>query len=260
MHLPVTSLGVVQCVCRQWREAAQSPSLWRTACTEAFAFAPKEVNERLIDRDYSSDWKRMFLERSHLRFDGIYVARNTYVRTGATEWKVRNPVHLVAYFRYQRFLPNGTLLYRTSPENLAKVAKSLMATTSTLEGSPANKAKRGAESHVFIGRWKLDGEKLYTALRYDNSTSTEVRCRLKLRSTVPGANNRLDIESICSYDREDGRVMPMTVGPRNDDANDGSDRRDYRRGTAPYVFVPMYQFHSHVINLPPDKMDVWIPG
>jgi F-box only protein C-terminal region len=32
------------------------------------------------------------------------------------EWRVRNACHLVAYYRYYRFLPGGTLLYRTSPE------------------------------------------------------------------------------------------------------------------------------------------------
>jgi F-box protein 9 len=67
----------------------------------------------------------MFVERPHLRFDGFYVARNTYIRTGLTEWRVKNPVHLVCYYRYIRFLPDGTLLYRTSPEVPSKVERSL---------------------------------------------------------------------------------------------------------------------------------------
>ena len=58
----------------------------------------------------------MFLQRPHLRFDGLYVSRNTYIRTGITEWRIRNPVHMVCYFRYLRFLPDGDFLYRTSPE------------------------------------------------------------------------------------------------------------------------------------------------
>lgn len=47
----------------------------------------------------------MYLERPHLRFDGLYVSRNTYIRTGATEWRVKNPVHLVCYYRYFRWAP-----------------------------------------------------------------------------------------------------------------------------------------------------------
>jgi F-box only protein C-terminal region len=108
----------------------------------------------------------MYLDRPHVRHDGIYVSRNTYIKvpdhaqylhqpgstTGATlakhmckcscsccrmmlvailgleasidcalqrgivEWRVRNACHLVAYYRYYRFLANGSLLYRTSPE------------------------------------------------------------------------------------------------------------------------------------------------
>lgn len=58
----------------------------------------------------------MFLQRPHLRFDGLYVSRNTYIRTGITEWRTRNPVHMVCYFRYIRFLSDGSFLYRTSPE------------------------------------------------------------------------------------------------------------------------------------------------
>jgi hypothetical protein len=49
----------------------------------------------------------MFLDRPHLRFDGVYVSRNTYLRTGVVEWKIKNPVHLVCYFRYYRFFPDG---------------------------------------------------------------------------------------------------------------------------------------------------------
>ena len=58
----------------------------------------------------------MFMDRPHLRFDGVYVSRNTYIKRGIVEWRVRNACHVVCYFRYCRFSPDGTLLYRTSPE------------------------------------------------------------------------------------------------------------------------------------------------
>ena len=58
----------------------------------------------------------MFLQRPHMRFDGLYVSRNTYLRKGLTEWRYKNPVHLVTYFRYLRFLPDGRFITRTSPE------------------------------------------------------------------------------------------------------------------------------------------------
>lgn len=47
-------------------------------------------------------WKRMFLESPHLRFEGLYVSRNTYIRQGVSEWKREKTCHLVTYFRYFR--------------------------------------------------------------------------------------------------------------------------------------------------------------
>lgn len=255
-QLPLSSLGAVALVSRQWRGVAAAPSLWRAACADAFALCPAEVNERLLFKFHRGSWRDMYLDRPHLRFDGLYVARNTYVRMGATEWRARgNPVHLVAYYRYCRFFPDGTFLYRTTPEAVGKVARTL-ATRS---------ARQHAANGVQAGRYRLDGERLATAMRYDNSTSTEVRARLRLRSTTRGAHNRLDIESIVSYDREDGSSVPMTGPPGPDDEEEegdgGGDRqRRYSRGLAPYVFVPWEQVATHVLNLSVDKMDVYIPG
>lgn len=41
----------------------------------------------------------MFLQAPHLRFEGLYVSRNTYIRQGAVEWKREKTCHLVTYFR-----------------------------------------------------------------------------------------------------------------------------------------------------------------
>jgi hypothetical protein len=51
-----------------------------------------------------------------MRFDGLYISRNTYVRMGVKEFgSPHAPAHFVVYFRYYRFWPDGTVLYRTSP-------------------------------------------------------------------------------------------------------------------------------------------------
>lgn len=56
--------------------------------------------------------------------------------------------------------------------------------------------------------WQADG-RLYTSVLYPGSKSTEVRFRLGLRSIVQGANNRIDIKEIVTYDREEGRAIPL---------------------------------------------------
>lgn len=48
---------------------------------------------------------------------------------------------------------------------------------------------------------------------YANSHNTEIRARLGLRSTVRGANNRLDVDSIVSFDKADGVSTPVLGKP-----------------------------------------------
>ncbi|KAL4540878.1 hypothetical protein Ndes2437B_g05283 [Nannochloris sp. 'desiccata'] len=207
-RLPIASVGACQVVCKQWRTVGETSSLWQAACKDAFRLTPQETNERLLFKVYNSNWKVMFLDRPHLRFEGIYVARNTYIRTGATEWKL------------------------------------------------------SGDTGLHYGRYKIDNDKLYTAVRYHNSTSTEVRSRMRIRSTVRGAHNRLDINSIVSYDREDGSIVPMMMGnpEEEEELGDGVEQRRYSRGLAPYVFIPFDAVQTHVLNLTVDQMDVWIPG
>jgi F-box protein 9 len=152
-------------------------------------------------------------------------------------------------------------LYRTTPEVVGKVAKTLMHKPTAGTSSSSSK-KQHNDTGVHYGRYKIDNDKLYTAIRYQNSTSTEVRSRMKIRSTVRGANNRLDINSIVSYDREDGSIVPMMTANPDDEVaeEDGVEQRRYSRGLAPYVFIPFEAVQTHVLNLSVDQMDVWIPG
>lgn len=91
----------------------------------------------------------MLLDRTHVRFDGVYVSRNSYIRTGVVEWETRNAVHLVLFFRYMRFFPDGTFVYRTSPEIPSKVCR-LLQQYRPLHGTQPRRAGEG----VFVGRWK----------------------------------------------------------------------------------------------------------
>jgi hypothetical protein len=91
-RLPIVSLAAAQCVCHAWRRVGGAQPLWRAACRDAFFSTPMEHNAALVRQLYRGDWKRMLLQRPHLRFDGVYVSRNTYLRTGVVEWTVKNAV------------------------------------------------------------------------------------------------------------------------------------------------------------------------
>lgn len=57
------------------------------------------------------------------------------------------------------------------------------------------------------------GDRVYTSITMDNAGATEIRTRLRLRSTAPGANNRLDIAAIVSFDAGAGVSTPMFGAP-----------------------------------------------
>ncbi|GFR39682.1 hypothetical protein Agub_g154 [Astrephomene gubernaculifera] len=322
-YLDPYSLGKAAVVCRQWRILHEHPRLWERACHDAFhlAIPEKAALHKLMVTQYRFSWKRMFVHHPHLRFDGLYASRNTYVRTGVVEFTNHRPVHLVTYFRYYRFLPNGTFLYRTSPLVISKVARSMaipagVAAASGASGAgaaaaaggggaaggsgaeaaaaagggsegsagggpggsaaaywaaprlprgvagPAGAAAAASErGAVLCGRYIVKGSQVHCALRYPNSGGTELRCRLALRCSRPGAHDRLDIEAIATYDRELGVLGGQQRGGDDDGEPDAplpESARAHKRGMAPCVFVPWEQVLSSPLNLPASQMDFMI--
>jgi F-box protein 9 len=117
--------------------------------------------------------------------------------------------------------------------------------------------------HVYVGRYCVTGAQLRTVITYPNSRGTEMRAKLALRSTVPGAHDRMDVESLCTYDWETGYTSPAPADdPHAEDGagRSGADRREHGRGLAPFVFVPWHEVMTTRLNLPSSKMDVFLPG
>jgi len=138
---------------------------------------------------------------------------------------------------------------------------------------------------ALVGRYAVRGTALLCAVAYPGARlRTEIRTRLALRCTVPGAWNRLDVRSIESFDREDGTTAALAGqggggGGAEDEEDDEEDalwqaalgtraaagvsaeaRRAHRRGLNPAVFVPWGEVHTTRLNEPPSRMDVFIPG
>ncbi|KAL4777640.1 hypothetical protein BDW60DRAFT_173614 [Aspergillus nidulans var. acristatus] len=62
-----------------------------------------------------SSWSEVFHSFPRIRFTGIYISTVNYTRAGAASaysnisWN--SPIHIVTYYRYLRFYPDGTVIY-----------------------------------------------------------------------------------------------------------------------------------------------------
>ena len=75
------SLGNTACVSKYLLETIQNVELWKKACLEAWPLSGSAKVKQLVTRHYNGNWKTLWLTRPRLRCDGIYVSRNTYIKT-----------------------------------------------------------------------------------------------------------------------------------------------------------------------------------
>lgn len=85
---------------------------------------PRDAGPLQIPRPFGS-WSQVFQSFPRIRFTGIYISTVNYTRAGAASayqsisWN--SPIHIVTYFRYLRFYPDGSvisLLTTTEPTEI----------------------------------------------------------------------------------------------------------------------------------------------
>ena len=120
--LDVSYVHTLSLTCKKFFLLLRDPSLW--------AFLSDRVHiphgRRLADELplYSNDWLRLYLEKPRLKYHGVYISRVNYVRQGYTE-TYNQPIHLVTYYRYIRFFPDGRVISITSTTEPAVMVKAL---------------------------------------------------------------------------------------------------------------------------------------
>lgn len=249
------TLGKAACVCRKWWYTIRNPIFWRYACLKAWQTTGVTENYKILQLKFNGSWRTMWLLRPRLRTDGLYVSRNTYIRAGVAEWKVSNPVHIVCYYRYLRFYPSGRFLYKNSSQKVKDVAKFI--------NFRASKA-----DCVFNGSYTLTEDKVEAALLYPGLRPTVLRIRLRLRGTVKGANNRMDLLALLTSGVNDNEVnvpdediLGVVEGWQEDEThNPDVPAVSHKRGLTPFVFVPFEEVETSVLNLPVERMDYFVPG
>jgi len=128
-----------------------------------------------------SSWSEVFQNYPRIRFTGIYISTVNYTRAGAASsfqtvsWN--SPIHIVTYYRYLRFYPDGSvvsLLSTTEPVDVVPYIskENIMAARATshkghqrqasdvgrsLSGTadPVPPVAQAALKYGFRGRWRL---------------------------------------------------------------------------------------------------------
>ncbi|KAF8424891.1 hypothetical protein EV426DRAFT_532390 [Tirmania nivea] len=114
--------------------------------------------------NYKNSYKHMFHSRPRIRYNGLYISTCNYIRPGAfhsssTTVTGATPVHIVTYYRYLRFYPDGTCLSLLTTHEPPDVVYHLSKpspphTQPTTQGYLSTLHPWG--KHVLRGRWRLD--------------------------------------------------------------------------------------------------------
>ncbi|KAK4526202.1 hypothetical protein GAYE_SCF20G4116 [Galdieria yellowstonensis] len=206
-RLSPSDLAACSRVCRRWNSLSFDPAHWKRICLETWPSGGYlEMLKSVMS--YGGSWRRMFLERPHLRFDGVYISRHQYIRMGLTEGKYKQPVFLVTYFRFLRFYPDGVCILLTSADKPTLAVKRLRRNWSP-SASERDKATPCTGSYEFN-----ETTKQVTVIssvkqpKYPDMRDATVVYSMELVSTCRGANDRLYVQSHFSiYENSDCPVF-----------------------------------------------------
>lgn len=148
-HLDMRSLEQCAAVCKGIYLCARDEEIWRQACLKVWG-----VNIGCISGSPYDSWRQMFIERERIHFNGCYISKTTYLRLGENSFQDQfyRPVQLVEYFRYIRFLPDGTVLMMTSSDEPA-------------QGVTRLKNLNQLRSEVLRGHYRLHGDTVTVMLK-----------------------------------------------------------------------------------------------
>ncbi|KAI8880927.1 hypothetical protein K501DRAFT_296163 [Backusella circina FSU 941] len=117
-------------VCKRFYLYTRDPTVWKYVCIRVFktpfmTLKESQVVQKSYLSKYNDSWLCMFIARSRIHYNGVYISTCQYVRRGVSDTGWDQPVHLVTYYRYLRFFPNGTVLHHITTRQPHKVVREL---------------------------------------------------------------------------------------------------------------------------------------
>jgi F-box protein 9 len=126
-------------------------------------FADEVVWQRPVDEEllpqYKNSWREMFSMRPRVRFHGVYISTCNYHRPGShsgnsISWGT--PVHIVTYYRYLRFYPDGTVLSLLTHQEPSEVVYGFCKPSPTpAPGVGAPTPPLSWAKNISYGRWRI---------------------------------------------------------------------------------------------------------
>lgn len=176
-ELDMRSLEMLSQVCRGFYMCARDEGLWKTVCLRVWG------NQCGNCKKFGG-WRKMYLERPHLLFNGCYICRATYVRQGEQGMDTfYRPFHMVAYYRYLRFFPDGSMLMMCSSEEPAMVVPKLRNVNARTQG-------------LMKGYYKMSGTKVMCVLKRVNTAKQPEGMRFKRQKQAANQNEMAQTYSV----------------------------------------------------------------
>ncbi|CDO69621.1 hypothetical protein BN946_scf184851.g9 [Trametes cinnabarina] len=189
---------------RKARVITLDASIWRPMVHRVLQ-PPQIAEEAEFDTlvlKYMTDYRRMYIEHPRVRYDGVYIAVCHYIRNGMGENAWVNYSHLITYYRYLRFLPDGQVLSLLANEELSpQQIIPLLKPSLRMKG-------------FLVGTWYLDGTEVHIEDLLDPATPDtrySFQMILELRSRPLGRWNRLDFREYDSVHLGSGEATPLAL-------------------------------------------------
>ncbi|KAF3004968.1 hypothetical protein E8E13_008023 [Curvularia kusanoi] len=174
--------------------------------------SPAAITQMLVPSSYPT-YRTLFYRRPRVRFNGCYISTVNYQRSGAAStmsltWG--SPIHIVTYYRYLRFLRDGTCISLLTTSEPADVVPYLY-----IEHMHKNHGNLPSApmKDALLGRWRLtgpevpeaeEGEKEGTLIIETAGATPKYFNKMVLNVSSAGRhakNNKLTWQGYWSYNR-----------------------------------------------------------
>jgi len=197
MELDLRSVETFGETCKWFHNLARTPQLWQAACQKIWTdIQPKSV---------PTSWRAVFINRPHMRFDGVYVSRIKYHRQGAQKPNMCCTLQTVFYHRFLRFFSDGLVLGLNTTQAPQNAVAALKDRTST-------------NKDVTYGQYTISGREVKIVL-FERDTSYRSSIKLKpdqsfnITFKLSGSTGRqvLQWEEYFTVDKKNGLTTKRNI-------------------------------------------------